>query len=133
MGFPSSEQAALAGDRAGRTTYVLASAVGTDAAVVILMDPAWAQPDRVDCERTDDGWVETTSGSGQTCWWSTSDESDVGVLASWGKAEEGATGVVVSFMGTTTRLPVTNGHWAWIVEGVPEGAVDEPADFRWLK
>jgi hypothetical protein len=132
VAFKSPLEAALAGDHISADTRVIASAVASKTAAVILMDPRWPQPDRVLCQRSGDGWVEAGSGSGGTSWSLLDDRSGLGVLASWGKAEPGASAVTVTFHGVTAEVPVTNGHWAWIVEGVRENEIGDPADFDWV-
>jgi len=131
VGFATPEEAALAGDRVTPDTFVVARASTEDAAVVILMAPGWAQPDRVDLQRGEDGWTEITSGSGGTIWSGSSDEPALGTLGSWGGAPPGAKSARVTFHGVTTEIPVTNGHWAWIVNDVREDEWDDPAEFAW--
>lgn len=128
----SPQDAALAGDHTSPETRVLAQAVGDRNAVVILMSPGWPQPDCVFCRRSEDGWVELGTTSGQTVWSSSDDDENLGVHASWGRAKPGAVAAVVTFRGTTIEIPVENGHYVWLVEGLPIEAVDEPVEFRWL-
>ena len=132
MVFSTPERAALAGDHIGSDTRVIASAIASESAAIILMDPRWPQPDRVLCLRSGAGWVEAGSGSGGTSWSLIDDGADLGVLVSWGKAEPGASAVNVTFHGVTTEVPITNGHWVWIVEGVRENEMRDPADFDWV-
>jgi hypothetical protein len=40
--------------------------------------------------------------------------------------------VNVTFHGETTQVPVTNGHWVWIVEGIREDEIHDPANFEWV-
>jgi len=126
------EKAALAGDHIGADTRVIASAIASESAAIILMDPRWPQPDRVLCLRSGAGWVEWGSGSGGTSWSLIDDGTGLGVLVSWGPAEPGASAVNVTFHGETTQVPVTNGHWVWIVEGIREDEIDDPANFEWV-
>ena len=121
MGFPTAVEAALAGEGITSETVVLASAVSVDHAAILLMAPDWGMPDLVLCHREDDGWQEGGSGSGYTVW-SLYEEPDVGVLVSWGEADEGVTAFAVSFYGITTEVPVTNGYYVWMVEGVRKRA-----------
>jgi hypothetical protein len=44
----------------------------------------------------------------------------------------GANAVHVTFHGATTKVPITNGYWAWIMEAVPENQLDDPADSDWI-
>ena len=70
--------------------------------------------------------------SGQTVWCSSDEDEDIGVHASWGLAKHGAVAAVVTFHGTRMEVPVENGHYAWLVEGVPIGAINESVEIRWL-
>ena len=106
--------------------------VAAVSAAIILMDPRWPQPDRALCLRSGAGWVEAGSGNGGTRWSLIDDEADLGVLVSWGPAEPGASAVKVIFHGETTQVPVTNGHWVWIVEGIREDEIHDPANFEWV-
>jgi hypothetical protein len=129
--FSSPVLAALAGDHITADTRVIASATGDNAAAIVLMDPAWAEPDRVLCLRDDDGWIEAGSGSGRTGWSLTHEDDDLGVLVCWGDAEPGATAAVVTFRGRTIEVAATNGYFVWLVEGVPQSAMGDPVDFKW--
>jgi hypothetical protein len=96
------------------------------------MSPGWPQPDCVHCRRFEDGWVEQGMTSGQTIWSSRDEDDTVGVLASWGRAEPGATAALVTVRGSTIEIPVDNDHYVWLVERVPVEAMDEPVEFEWL-
>ncbi len=111
---------------------MIASAIGENAAAVILMDPRWAGPVQVLCVRDDDGWRESGSGSGRTRWSLTHEDRKLGVLVCWGDAEPEATAAVVTFRDATIEVPVANGNYLWLVEDVPESAVEEAADFEWI-
>jgi hypothetical protein len=133
VGFATPERAALAGDRTTTDTFVVTSATTENDAIVILMSPGWPGPDWVHVRRYEDGWEEGSSGDGHTIWIGNGDDDDdeVGVLTSWGDAPPSATSARVTFHGTTTEVPVGNGHWAWIVDGVREVDWDDPAEFEW--
>src|SRR4051794_4527214 len=90
VGFATPEEAALAGDRVRSEAFVLAQAATEGNALVVLMSPGWPQPDWVACRRGDDGWAEGSSGDCGTLWSSYDDGDGLGVLASWGEAEQGA-------------------------------------------
>jgi hypothetical protein len=133
VAFRTPQEAALAGDRTSAETHVLVQAVGDDDALIILMTPGWPQPDCVLCRRTEDGWVEQGSTSGQTVWSSRDDDESLGVLGSWGRAKPGAAAAIVTFRGVTVEIPVEHDHYAWLVEGVAIEAVDEPVEFSWRR
>jgi hypothetical protein len=67
-GFPTPEQAALAGDNIDAETSVLASAVSTSNAALLVMSPRWHRPDLVLCHQDETGWLEGWSTSGSTIW-----------------------------------------------------------------
>jgi hypothetical protein len=113
---------ALAGDHITADTRVIASAIGDNVAAIILMDPRWADPDRVLCLRDEDGWIEAGSGSGRTSWSLTREDPDLGVLVCWGDAEPEAMAVVITFRGVAIEVPVTTGTtcgWSRTFRGVP--------------
>ncbi len=132
VAFSTPQEAALAGDHISAETHVLAQAVGQDDAAIILMSPAWPQPDCVLCQRYEDGWVEGSSTSGQTIWSLRDDDNNLGLMVSWGRAQPGAAAALVTFRGSTVEIPVQNGHYVWLVERVPMEEMDEPAEFQWL-
>jgi hypothetical protein len=132
VAFPSPHEAALAGDHTSPQTRVLAQVVGENDAVVILMSPGWPQPDCVLCRRSDGGWIERGTTSGQTVWSSSDDDESLGVYACWGRAKPGAVAVLVTVRGATITIPVENDHYVWLIEGVPIDVMDEPVEFRWL-
>lgn len=108
---------------------VLALAEAEFHAGVVLTAPGWAQPEVVLCHRDADGWEPHSMGSGGTHWSLTDEASNTGVMIDWGKAESGGLAYDVTFQGATRRVPVTNGHYIWIVENVTDDALDEPAEF----
>src|SRR3954449_9831070 len=108
---------------------VVASAVGENHAGIVLTAPGWGFPELVACYRDEGGWHEASSTSGRT-FWSFSEDPDVGVLICWGDVEDGETALRITFHGVTTEVPVTNGHYVWLVEGVGESEIDDPAEFE---
>jgi hypothetical protein len=128
VGLPTPEQAALAGDNIDADTCVLASAVSSSNAALLLVSPRWHHPDLVLCYRDDSGWVVGASTSGRSTW-SLIDDG-VGVLVSWGESPPGEGALRVTFHGETSEVPVTNGHYVWMVEGVAEADIDDPPEFQ---
>jgi hypothetical protein len=98
-----------------------------------LTSPRWHHPDLVLCRREQVGWVETSSTSGGTIWQQTEDDRQVGVLASWGVTQSGEPAFRVTFHGRATDVPVTNGYYVWMAEGVARTEVNDPAVFQPLR
>jgi hypothetical protein len=130
VGFQTPERAALAGDKIDAETSVLAYAISTSNAALLLMSLRWHHPDLVLCYRDETGWVEGSSTSGRTIWSQTEDDREVGVLISWGRARSGESALRVTFHGETSTVPVTNGYYIWTVEGVARADIDDPAEFQ---
>ena len=99
-------------------------------AAVLLMSPDWPWPDVQWCYRRPDGWSAGGSGSGGILWKLTDEDRDLGVLVSWGEADEGAVELDVTFHGVTQAVAITNGFYVWMVEGVAEAEISDPAEFR---
>ena len=129
MSFNSPVEAVLAGDRIPADLTVLATAESEAYAALVVSSESWWQPEAVVCEKKDGGWEVVSEGSGCTRWFLTEDATDKGVMVAWGPAESGVAVYEVGFRGRTWRVPVENGHYVWLVEGVDEQAIDDPADF----
>jgi hypothetical protein len=90
------------------------------------------------CRLGEGGWEEGGSGSGRTSWSYVGDsdvdddsEEELGVLVCWAEAEAGAKAVRITFLGQTGKVPVTNGYWIWMVDGIREAEMYDPAEFEW--
>jgi hypothetical protein len=129
VSFASPIDAVHSGDRVPTDlTVVAAVETGTYAAVVVNSE-TWRQPEAIVCERTDSGWEVISEGSGCTRWTLTDEATDRGVMFCWGPADPGVAAYDVRFRGRTWRVPVQNGHYAWLVPDIDEQAFDDPANF----
>jgi hypothetical protein len=131
VGFETPEAAALADDESsGTPPVVLAVARGADVAAVLLGSPDWAFPDLQWCHRRRGGWEAGGSVSGQSAWTNTDGAGVVGAAMSWEKVGQDVLEVEVTFRGESKVVPVTNGYYVWMVEGVAQDEWRDPAEFH---
>lgn len=127
--FASPIDAFLSDDHAPADVTVVATVEAGAYAAVVANSQTWSQPEAIVCERTDDGWEVISEGSGLTRWTLTDEDPDRGVLFCWGPADSGAQAYDIQFRSRTFRVPIQNGHFAWLLPDVDEQAFDDPADF----
>lgn len=130
--FDTPEAAALDGFPAAHCRVVAALSAGDDAYVLLDTGPAGHPYLYGGCvHRRGGGWVDGTSGNGPG-WTLTDAEGELGTLAGWGEAPEGADRVRASFGGETREEPVSDGFYlvAWWRVPCPDYAAPRVEAFR---
>lgn len=117
---------ALAGyPAASRPRAAVAAQKGDHAGVLVVTEVPHEYPYLVACLRTQDGWIEGSSGTGRIQWRLTDEEQDRGVLYVWGRTEGAFPTVKVGGRMHEPTATADDGYWILVLTEVPNSVIDD--------
>lgn len=128
MTYASFVDCPLAGYPEAAVPRVAATARASDhAGVLVVTEVPHDYPYLVTCVRTEDGWVEGSSGTGMIQWGLTDEEPDRGVLFVWGQSGGKDPKVRVGTEWHHPHSVAADGYRLLLLEDVPETVIDDVA------
>ena len=126
MTYASFVDCALAGyPEAAVPRAAAAARAGDHAGVLVVTEVPHDYPYLVTCVRTEEGWVEGSSGTGTIQWGLTDEEADRGVLFVWGRTSGKDPKVRVGTQWHHPQSVADDGYWLLLLEDVPETVIDD--------
>lgn len=123
--FDSAASCALAGYPASSAPRAAAVAEeGDHAGVLVVTEIPHDYPYLVSCVRTQDGWVEGSSGNGTIQWGLTDEDADLGVLFVWGRTATGSPRVRIGDDWRQPSFIADDGYWLLLLTEQPDTVVD---------
>lgn len=95
--------------------------------MLVVTEVPHEYPYLVTCVRTEDGWVEGSSGTGTIQWGLTDEDPDRGVLFVWGRSSGKDPKVRVGTGWHHPQSVADDGYWLLLLEDVPERVIDDLA------
>ncbi len=126
-GYPTPEEAAIEGFPPHHCRIVASRVAGDDA--FVLLDAGG--PDHTNfygcsCRRTHGGGRRDSSSNMEWSWFQRDDDGNIGTLAVWGEAPEGAISVRLDFGHTVIEEAITGGIYLVLRTNVPDVGMMSP-------